>query len=144
MVIVAEPRDARSDVGQSTAPYTVSSGTSTQPSGAGEEAVWTTQARIGEPGPIICGDGAGPSSAILRRENGSPVDGHDCMEEDGGYAKCERDARTSDGYHNEGQPVRTFPWDFCQSGTSTHPPMQIGINAANSCACWAGSARRRA
>lgn len=67
MVIVAEPRDARSDLGlgQSAAPYTVSSGVSAQPSGAGGEAVWTTQARIGEPGPIICGNGAGPSSAIL-------------------------------------------------------------------------------
>jgi hypothetical protein len=65
MVIVAEPRDARSDLGQSAAPYTVSSGTSTQPSGADEGAVWTTQARIGKPGRIICGDGAGPSSGIL-------------------------------------------------------------------------------
>jgi len=66
----------------------------------------------------ICGNGAGPSSAGCFDERmdhqwtGTLV----CMEGDGRCAKCERDARTGDGHHNEGQSVPTFPWDFLPVG----------------------------
>ena len=78
----------------------------------------------------ICGNGAGPSSAGCFGERmdhqwtGTLV----CIEGDGRSAKCERDARTGDGYHNEGQSVRTFLWDFCQSGDlhpCTHPDWHV-------------------